>query len=105
MSPTEVHEQRHHVQLLDVREPSEWAAGHSPDATHIPLQQLPARLRDVRKDAPVAVICRSGNRSEMATQWLRRQGYDAANVAGGMVAWQLHRLPILDAQGRPGRVA
>jgi rhodanese-related sulfurtransferase len=104
MSPHDVNDRQGSLQLLDVREPSEWAAGHVPEATHIPLEQLPGRLTEVSHDAPVAVICRTGNRSELATLWLRRQGYDAHNVAGGMVAWHLHQLPILDSQGRPGKV-
>jgi rhodanese-related sulfurtransferase len=83
------------VVLLDVREPSEWAEGHAPDATHQPLGQLdPARFAP----APaVYVICRSGNRSATATRALAAAGVDAYNVDGGMIAWTAAHLPVSHA--------
>lgn len=74
--------------VVDVREPDEWAAGHAPGALHIPLGEVPARLEELPEtDGPLPVICRSGNRSLRAAQWLAQQGFDVANVEGGMRAW------------------
>ncbi|HEX2884760.1 MAG TPA: rhodanese-like domain-containing protein [Candidatus Limnocylindria bacterium] len=81
--------------LVDVREPHEWRAGHVPAAKHIPLQQLPAQLDSLPKDAPVYLICRSGNRSHTAAAFLQRNGFQRpVNVRGGMIAWQRAGLPI-----------
>lgn len=75
--------------LVDVREADEWAAGHAPNAIHIPLGELPSRLDELPEtDDPVAIVCRMGGRSARAVQWLVHQGYDVANVEGGMLEWQ-----------------
>jgi len=73
--------------VLDVRQPDEYEAGHVPGAVLIPLDQLAARAGEVPTDRPVYVVCRSGARSAVAVQALRRAGYDATNVAGGTLAW------------------
>lgn len=73
--------------LLDVRERNEWDRGHAPDAHLVPLSELGARLADIPKDEKVLVVCHSGSRSLRATTALRGAGYQAVNVAGGMVAW------------------
>lgn len=78
--------------LVDVRESDEWAAGHAPDAIHVPLGALDADRLPAAE--VVHVICRSGNRSAMATQMLRAAGVDARNVEGGMGAWQRAGLPV-----------
>ncbi len=75
--------------MVDVREPAEWEAGHAPNAVHIPLGELPARLGELPDtDATVGVVCRMGGRSARAVQWLVMQGYDVANVEGGMLEWE-----------------
>ncbi len=81
--------------LLDVREDDEWAAGHAPDAVHVPMTELAARLDDVPEATPVYVICRSGGRSSRATQYLNANGWDAVNVAGGMSAWAGRGRPLV----------
>jgi rhodanese-related sulfurtransferase len=73
--------------LLDVREDDEWAAGHVPGATHIPLAQLGGRATEVPRDVTIYVICRSGARSARAAFALVGSGWDAINVAGGMQDW------------------
>ena len=80
--------------VLDVREPHEFAAGHAPDATLIPLGQLPAQHRELPTDRRILVVCATGNRSAYATQMLQGAGYDAHNVDGGMAAWQGAGLPV-----------
>jgi rhodanese-related sulfurtransferase len=76
------------VQIVDVREPNEWAAGHLPDAVLIPLGELGRRAGELAPERPLVVVCRSGNRSATATDLLRRGGFrDVKNLAGGMTAW------------------
>jgi rhodanese-related sulfurtransferase len=85
--------------ILDVREDDEWAAGHAPGAIHIPLGDLPSRLAEVAKAGEgagsVAVTCRGGGRSSRAVAWLTQQGYDVANLEGGMKAWQAAGKPMV----------
>jgi rhodanese-related sulfurtransferase len=74
--------------IIDVREADEWAAGHAPNAVHIPLSDLPARLDELPDtDDTIPIVCRSGGRSGRAVAWLSQQGFDVANVEGGMRAW------------------
>jgi len=84
--------------LLDVREPDEYAQGHAPGSTLIPLGQLEQRLNGIAgyKDKPVAVICHSGRRSAQAAKLLDKAGFSAvSNVEGGMLAWQKAGLPVV----------
>lgn len=76
------------VTLLDVRELDEWAAGHAPEAVHIPMSELAGRLADLPTDNEVFVVCRSGGRSARVTAYLNANGWDAKNVDGGMQLWQ-----------------
>ncbi len=74
--------------ILDVREPDEFAAGHIPGATLIPLDSLPNRLNDIPRDQPVVIVCRSGNRSGQAQRYLQEQGFtNVRNMLGGMLDW------------------
>ena len=83
------------VALIDVREPSEYAAGHIPGVKLIPLGSLPSRMNEIPKDKFVVMTCRSGNRSGQATQFLRDQGFDNVhNMTGGINAWQQAGLPV-----------
>lgn len=83
------------LQIVDVREPDEWAGGHIAGALLIPLGQLPVRMRELDSARPVIVVCRSGNRSGKATQFLLQQGFrDVKNMAGGMLAWVQTRQPV-----------
>jgi len=79
---------RDDVVLIDVREDFEYAEGHIPGTTLIPLGQIPDRLDEIPKDKTVVAVCRSGNRSGQATDFLREQGFDNVhNMQGGMNAW------------------
>jgi rhodanese-related sulfurtransferase len=75
------------VPLLDVRMPDEYEEAHVPGAVLVPLPELPDRLADVPQGDVVYVICRSGARSAKAVEILVAAGLDAANVAGGTMAW------------------
>jgi rhodanese-related sulfurtransferase len=91
--------------LLDVREPAEWRAGHAPQARHIPLGQLVARLAEVPADQPVITVCRSGARSRQAAALLAREGRQVHDLTGGMRAWTSAGMPLQARGGRPGRLA
>ena len=64
-----------------------WAAGHVPDATHLPMNEVPARIAEVPEADPVYVICRAGSRSARVVAFLNQQGRAAVNVEGGMQSW------------------
>ena len=77
------------VLVLDVREQSEYDAGHIPGVKLIPMGTVANRLNEIPKDNPVIVTCHSGNRSGQVTDYLRQQGYtNVHNMTGGINAWQ-----------------
>jgi rhodanese-related sulfurtransferase len=83
------------VFFLDVREPSEYDAGHIPGVTLIPVSQVAGRLSEIPKDKQVVVTCRSGNRSGQVAQQLRQLGYtNITNMQGGLNAWQNAGYPV-----------
>jgi rhodanese-related sulfurtransferase len=91
--------------LLDVREPHEWQAGHTPRARHIPLSQLARRAGELPHGRAVVTVCRSGARSARAAALLARDGREVSNLTGGMHAWARAGLPVVAKGGGPGRVA
>jgi phage shock protein E len=85
------------AQIVDVREPDEWAeTGVPPGAVLIPLAEIELRApAELTTDGPVYVICRSGNRSRVASETLIRLGYTLVyNVDGGIKAWLEAGLPV-----------
>ncbi len=83
------------VVLIDVREQWEYDAGHIPNVKLIPLGELPQRINEIPKDKFVVMTCRSGNRSNQATQFLRKRGFDNVhNMEGGILAWEKAGLPV-----------
>ncbi|MDF1513848.1 MAG: rhodanese-like domain-containing protein [Anaerolineae bacterium] len=80
--------QRNDVVIIDVREDYEYHTGHIPGAELLPLGQIPDRVADIPTDVPVILVCRSGNRSGQAFDYLSQQGFDNVhNMLGGMIAW------------------
>jgi hydroxyacylglutathione hydrolase len=83
-------------QLLDVRTPSEWDAGHLAGARYLFLGDLPARLRGLNPVAPVVVYCASGYRSSLAASLLQASGFrNVRNVPGSYAAWTAAGFPIV----------
>jgi adenylyltransferase/sulfurtransferase len=76
--------------LLDVREPEEYARGHLPGTTLLPLSNLPKGVAAIPRHHPVVVYCQSGRRSEQAVEQLRTQyGFtNLLSLEGGMIAWE-----------------
>jgi len=90
--------------LVDVREGVEWAAGHAPEALHVPLGEVSGAA--ARFDGQqVLAVCRSGGRSAKAAEILATAGVDVRNVAGGMTAWVEAGLPVVRDDGSTGAVA
>jgi rhodanese-related sulfurtransferase len=85
------------VFVLDVREPDEFKAGHIEGAVNIPVRTLAKNGIQLpqEKNAPIAVVCKSGIRAAYATMALKLMGYtNVKDVAGGMMAWEKEGLPV-----------
>lgn len=83
------------AQIVDVREPAEWADGHIPGAIHMPLGDMARRAATLDPSRPVITVCRSGKRSLVALAPLRDAGItDARSLAGGMNAWRAAGKPV-----------
>lgn len=83
--------------VLDVREQSEYDAGHVLNSKLIPLGKLKERLGELEKyrERPVIIICRTGNQSSSACAFLGKQGFaQTYNLNGGIAAWQKANLPL-----------
>ncbi|MGH2875095.1 MAG: rhodanese-like domain-containing protein [Solirubrobacteraceae bacterium] len=87
------------VQLIDVRQPHEHEAGRIAGGRLIELGLLSAEAASIDRDRPVVFYCRSGGRSAMATEAFAQAGYDAHNMAGGLLAWDAAGLPLEPADG------
>lgn len=76
------------INLIDVREPDEWEAGHIAEARLIPLSEFDARQNEVHDvEGDVIIICRSGARSGRVCEYLARQGFEVTNVSDGNLGW------------------
>jgi rhodanese-related sulfurtransferase len=91
---------RDEIQLIDVRQTHEHDAGRIAGARLIELAELPAQAETIDRDRPVVFYCRSGARSAMATQAFRDAGFDAHNMAGGLLEWDAAGLPLEPDGGR-----
>jgi rhodanese-related sulfurtransferase len=93
------------VYLLDVRESEEWTAGHAPDAHHMPMMEVPARMAEVPTDTEVVVVCRSGGRSGQVVSYLIGNGWEnVRNLDGGMQSWAATGREVISENGQPARV-
>jgi rhodanese-related sulfurtransferase len=105
-TPRGTFERLEDIQLVDCREQYEWDAGRVEGAIHLPLNDIMAGAgSDLDASKPVVVICRSGNRSELATMMFQARGFEAYNLEGGIEAWAREGLPYSAPDGSPGHVA
>lgn len=81
------------ITVLDVREAAEREGGSIEGSLWIPLGKLKSRTTELDGKLPMAVYCRSGYRSSIATSILRDAGFRVANVIGGFDAWKAADLP------------
>lgn len=76
------------IVVLDVREEAEYAFNHIPNAISIPLGELESRISELNKEDTIYVVCRTGSRSDLASQKLREKGFaNVINVVPGMSEW------------------
>tara|TARA_B100000965_G_scaffold373917_1_gene364779 strand:- start:235 stop:513 length:279 start_codon:yes stop_codon:yes gene_type:complete len=73
------------VSLVDVRTPLEFQGGSVVGAINIPMNEVVARLEELKKMEPLVVFCRSGNRSEQVMNYLRNEGVLEVWNGGGWV--------------------
>lgn len=81
------------IVLLDVREQDEYAEANIDGSILVPIGKLVEELPklDLPRDKEIIAICRSGRRSALAAEFLRQQGYQAANMEGGLRQWFIHQ--------------
>jgi glyoxylase-like metal-dependent hydrolase (beta-lactamase superfamily II)/rhodanese-related sulfurtransferase len=85
------------IQIIDVREPAEFAdtLGRIAGARLLPLSALARRVDELDRGQPVVAVCRSGARSAQAVVLLQKAGFpQVANLAGGMLRWRAEALPV-----------
>jgi len=88
-------QEHQNVLLLDVRMPNEIPQdGKIANSVMIPLLALGSNLYRLDKSKEIIVYCYTGNRSLEATQLLRREGFDATNMSGGIEAWKRAHLDV-----------
>lgn len=77
------------TKLIDVREAWEYATAHIEPSILMPMGEVPARAhQELDPDDRLLILCHHGARSLSVTNWLRQQGFEAAqSVAGGIEAW------------------
>ena len=79
--------------VLDVRSDEEWAAGHIPGSTHMPMNEVVAGLGS-RVPEPTVVVTADGTKGWRVAQYLKNQGLESAYLVGGIFAWELAGLPL-----------
>ena len=97
IAPHWLEEHADQVQIVDVREPSEFDGplGRIAGAILIPLGELAARADEIARSKPVVTVCRAGGRSAQATVILQQKGFtDVASLAGGMLRWRADKLSV-----------
>ena len=81
--------------IIDVRTPVEFAEVHVPQAQNIPLDELKPSSLQLRKDQPVYLLCRSGQRATKAAEKFLREGFSQSIIVeGGTLAWIEANLPV-----------
>lgn len=75
--------------LIDVRTPKEFAAGHIPGATNIPVDELRERLGEIPRDREVIAYCQVGMRGYLATRVLKQSGFNVRNLSGGYKSYRM----------------
>lgn len=93
MREVQVTEVPDNAQLIDVREPVEFAEVHAVGAKNIPMSVFPAHLAELDADREIYLICKVGGRSAQVGQYLEARGLDVINVIGGTDAWIAADLP------------
>ncbi|HEY7878038.1 MAG TPA: molybdopterin-synthase adenylyltransferase MoeB [Gemmatimonadaceae bacterium] len=84
------------IDLVDVREPGEWALAHLAGARHVPLGALSGALDTFARDRTIVCYCKGGARSAQAARQLRAEGFDNVwSLTGGILRWRAEVDPTL----------
>jgi glyoxylase-like metal-dependent hydrolase (beta-lactamase superfamily II)/rhodanese-related sulfurtransferase len=97
VAPQWLEEHAREVQVVDVREPHEFAGplGHIPGAMLVPLGTLAEQAAALPREKPIVTVCRAGGRSAQATLILKKAGFEqVANLAGGMLRWRSQQFAV-----------
>ncbi|MFN9622376.1 MAG: rhodanese-like domain-containing protein [Cyanobacteriota bacterium] len=91
---------KHKATVIDVREPMEYASGHIVGSLNVPLGQL---TDATLPQAPLVLVCQSGNRSAKGMELLLRRGHPhpLADLEGGFPSWEQAGLPVHKPKGAP----
>jgi hydroxyacylglutathione hydrolase len=83
------------VEVIDVRNGTEWEAGHLPGSHNLPLGRLAEQLERIPRDRPLVVHCQAGGRASVAISMLRSHGFsDVSHLQGDFAAWSARGLPV-----------
>jgi rhodanese-related sulfurtransferase len=94
------------VPVVDCRELYEWVAGHIEGSVHVPLNSILAgAIGSLDAAKETVVVCRSGNRSELASLMLQARGFQTHNLEHGLEEWHAEGRPLVADDGAAGRVA
>lgn len=86
--------------LLDIREHEERQFNRIEPSLHIPMNEIPQRLKEIPRDREVVVYCHHGSRSAMVAAYLTQAGFEkVANLEGGIDAWSRHIDPKIPRYG------
>lgn len=83
--------------VVDIRDTSDFGAGHIPNARHIPAGEVEKRLKELEKvkQRPVIVACSRGTRAAATCALLRKNGFqEVFALKGGVLGWQQASLPL-----------
>jgi rhodanese-related sulfurtransferase len=105
MDPATLAREMGRAQVVDVRFPNEWEAGHIAGAVHIPGDYIFDHVDELDPTRAVVTVCRSGSRSAEVAEELASEGFDVENLDGGLDAWVAEGLPICTDDGRPAHLA
>jgi hydroxyacylglutathione hydrolase len=84
------------VELIDVRNSSEFEAGHIPGSRNFPLGRLPEMLDRIPRDRPLVVFCQTGGRAAVAIGVLQAAGFDdVGHLTGDYAGWREADRPVV----------
>jgi rhodanese-related sulfurtransferase len=84
------------LEVIDVRDATEWSSGHLPGARHVPLSRLRAGARSELPHDGVIFVCAAGVRSEVAARLALAEGFSRVySLSGGTRAWARAGLPLV----------
>lgn len=79
------------INVIDIRDPQSYAAGHMPDSVNINSQNAESYIETTDKNTPLVVVCYHGNSSQPAAQYFAAQGFEEVySMDGGFEVWKLN---------------